>query len=46
MKKTKVICVGEALIDRIKNKSNEDFTASLNKNKYLFNEIYLDSIMA
>jgi len=26
MKKTKVICVGEALIDRIKNKSNEDFT--------------------
>ena len=26
MKRTKVICVGEALIDRIKNKTNEDFT--------------------
>ena len=26
MKKTKVICVGEALIDRIKNKSNQEFT--------------------
>ena len=25
MKKTKVICVGEALIDRIKNKSNQEF---------------------
>ena len=26
MKKTKVVCIGEALIDRIKNKSNEGFT--------------------
>ncbi len=26
MKKTKVVCVGEALIDRIKNKSNQEFT--------------------
>ena len=26
MNKTKVICVGEALIDRIKNKSNQEFT--------------------
>ena len=26
MKKTKVVCIGEALIDRIKNKSNEEFT--------------------
>ena len=26
MKKTKVICIGEALIDRIKNKSNQEFT--------------------
>ena len=26
MKRTKVVCVGEALIDRIKNKTNEDFT--------------------
>ncbi len=26
MKKTKVVCVGEALIDRIKNKSNQKFT--------------------
>ena len=26
MKKTKVVCVGEALIDRIKNKSNQGFT--------------------
>ena len=26
MKKTKVICIGEALIDRIRNKSNQDFT--------------------
>ena len=26
MKKTKVICVGEALIDRIKNNSNQEFT--------------------
>ncbi len=26
MKKTKVVCVGEALIDRIKNKTNEGFT--------------------
>ncbi len=26
MKKTKVICVGEALIDRIRNKSNKEFT--------------------
>ena len=26
MKKTKVVCVGEALIDRIRNKSNEGFT--------------------
>lgn len=26
MKKTKVVCVGEALIDRIKNKSNNQFT--------------------
>lgn len=26
MKKTKVVCIGEALIDRIKNKSNQEFT--------------------
>ncbi len=26
MKKTKVVCVGEALIDRIKDKSNQEFT--------------------
>ena len=26
MNKTKVVCLGEALIDRIKNKSNEEFT--------------------
>ena len=26
MKKTKTICIGEALIDRIKNKSNQGFT--------------------
>ncbi len=26
MKKTKVVCIGEALIDRIKNKSNQQFT--------------------
>ena len=26
MKKTKVVCVGEALIDRIKNKTNQEFT--------------------
>ena len=26
MKKKKVICVGEALIDRIRNKSNQGFT--------------------
>ena len=26
MKKTKVVCLGEALIDRIKNKSNNEFT--------------------
>ena len=26
MKKTKVVCIGEALIDRIKNKSNQKFT--------------------
>ena len=26
MKKTKVVCVGEALIDRIRNKSNKEFT--------------------
>ncbi len=26
MKKTKVVCIGEALIDRIKNKSSEEFT--------------------
>ncbi len=26
MKKTKVVCIGEALIDRIKNKSNKEFT--------------------
>ena len=26
MKKKKVICIGEALIDRIRNKSNEGFT--------------------
>ena len=26
MKKTKVVCIGEALIDRIKNKSNQGFT--------------------
>ena len=26
MKKTKVVCIGEALIDRIRNKSNEKFT--------------------
>ena len=26
MKKNKVICIGEALIDRIKNKSNQGFT--------------------
>ena len=26
MKKTKVVCLGEALIDRIKNKSNKEFT--------------------
>ena len=26
MKKTKVVCIGEALIDRIRNKSNQDFT--------------------
>ena len=26
MKKTKVVCLGEALIDRISNKSNEKFT--------------------
>ena len=26
MKKTKVVCIGEALIDRIRNKSNEGFT--------------------
>ena len=26
MKKTKVVCVGEALIDRIRNKSNQEFT--------------------
>ena len=26
MKKTKVVCIGEALIDRIKNKSNKGFT--------------------
>ena len=26
MKKKKVVCIGEALVDRIKNKSNEEFT--------------------
>jgi len=26
MKKEKVICIGEALIDRIRNKSNQGFT--------------------
>ena len=26
MKKTKVVCIGEALIDRIRNKSNQGFT--------------------
>ena len=26
MKKTKVVCIGEALIDRIKNKTNQGFT--------------------
>ena len=26
MKKKKVICIGEALIDRIRNKSNQGFT--------------------
>ncbi len=26
MKKTKVVCIGEALVDRIKNKSNQKFT--------------------
>ena len=26
MKKKKVICIGEALIDRIRNKSNQEFT--------------------
>ncbi|MDC3160455.1 carbohydrate kinase [Prochlorococcus sp. AH-716-G04] len=26
MKKTKVVCIGEALIDRIKNKTNQEFT--------------------
>ena len=26
MKKTKVVCIGEALIDRIRNKSNKGFT--------------------
>ena len=26
MKKTNVVCIGEALIDRIKNKSNQEFT--------------------
>ena len=26
MKKTKVVCIGEALIDRIKNKANKNFT--------------------
>jgi len=26
MKKKKVICIGEALIDRIRNKSNKGFT--------------------
>ena len=26
MEKTKVVCIGEALIDRIKNKSNQEFT--------------------
>ena len=26
MKKTKVVCIGEALIDRIRNKSNHGFT--------------------
>ena len=26
MKKTKVVCIGEALIDRIRNKSNKRFT--------------------
>ena len=26
MKKTKVVCIGEALIDRIRNKSNQEFT--------------------
>ena len=26
MKKTKVVCIGEALIDRIKNKKNQGFT--------------------
>ena len=25
MKKTKVVCIGEALIDRIKNKSNQEY---------------------
>ena len=29
MKKTKVVCVGEALVDRIKNKSNKKFTSFL-----------------
>ena len=26
MKKTKVVCIGEALVDRIKNKTNQGFT--------------------
>ena len=26
MKKSKVVCIGEALIDRIKNKTNQGFT--------------------
>ena len=26
MKKTKVVCIGEALIDRIRNKTNKEFT--------------------
>ena len=26
MKKTKVVCIGEALVDRIRNKSNKGFT--------------------
>ena len=26
MEKTKVVCIGEALIDRINNKSNQEFT--------------------